>query len=143
MALLAKGGLLQRASDLSHFPLLGVSHEPGLWPQWFHAAGMGDPPRPPHSFDRFHLLYEAAASGLGIALAQDVTVGPYLEDDRLIRPLGFSLKLAKSYYLVDRSPEMARRPVASFRNWLIAEAAAWRAPIAPAAEIARMPLAVG
>jgi LysR family glycine cleavage system transcriptional activator len=139
LAMLARGAL-RTASDLGSFPLLGVSHAPELWPEWFHAAGIGDPPGPPHIFDRFHLLYQAAASGLGIALAQDVTVEPYLEDDRLVRPLGFSVKLAKSYYLVTRAPAELRRPVARFHKWLIMEAHAWRNAVSRVGERSRMPI---
>lgn len=79
--------------------------------------------------DQIHLLYQAAASGLGVALGFNVTAKLYLDDDRLVRPLDASVKLAKGYYIIRQYDDMVRRPVAAFRRWLVGEAAAWRAQI--------------
>lgn len=117
-------------SELAKCPLLALSVKPDLWLEWFRALGVSEPLRTVHSFDQFHLLYQAAASGLGVALGLDVTAGHYLDDDRLVRPLDASVTLAESFFLVGRPTDRVRRPVATFRSWLLDEAAAWRARMA-------------
>jgi LysR family glycine cleavage system transcriptional activator len=131
-ALLGNRDGLGTLAELTKFPLLATSDQSDLWPEWFHAVGIDDPPRALHFFDQFHLLYQAAASGLGVALGEDVTVKIYLDDCRLIRPFDVSVKLAKCYYLRARSTEAMPRSVSVFRKWLSAEAAAWRAKRQPA-----------
>jgi LysR family glycine cleavage system transcriptional activator len=68
------------------------------------------------------MLYRAAASGLGLALGIDAITKPYLDDGQLIQPFGFSRKLIKGYYVVCRNADWTRRPVCTFREWLMLEA---------------------
>ncbi len=86
------------------------------------AAGVAGPAPIRHAFDNFHLLYRAAASGLGVALGVDVIVRPYLEQRQLVRPFDVSFKLSKVYYVVCRGSDLTQRPVATFREWLMAQA---------------------
>ena len=55
-----------------------------------------------HAFDNFHLLYRAAASGLGTALGVDVIVKPCLEDAQPVRPFNTWRRLTKGYYIVPK-----------------------------------------
>lgn len=103
-------------------PLLGIRGRPELWPEWFHSAGLSHPTRIAQEFDNLHLLYRAAACGLGIALGVDVLVQPYLDDGQLIRPFNSQFRLRNSYYVVCRTADVSRRPVSTFRNWLLAQA---------------------
>ncbi len=112
-----------RLEELGALPLLGIKARPELWPEWFHSAGLPHPARIDQEFDNAHLLYRAAACGLGIALGVDVLVQPYLDDGQLVRPFNLQFRLSNSYYVVCRSADLSRRPVSTFRDWLLAQAA--------------------
>ncbi len=111
--------------DLAHHPLLGLVRPRGFWEAWlkaaqvapFRAKGMA-------RFDSLHLLYEAAANGMGVALAFDRLVEPYLRDKRLVTPFALTVPLDYSYWLLYRPGAAARKPLAAFRRWLKAEIAA-------------------
>jgi len=114
-------------SDLVRVPLLGSSHQPDLWPNWFRMAGI---PQPAEiqviNFDSFHLLYEAAVNGLGLAMGFDAIVQPYLDDGRLIVPFDTKLTFPKKFYVVCPPHDHERLPVHIFCKWLMSEAATWR-----------------
>jgi LysR family transcriptional regulator, glycine cleavage system transcriptional activator len=103
-------------------PLLGIRGRPELWPEWLHSAGLSHQVRIDKEFDNLHLLYRAAACGLGIALGVDVLVQPYLDDRQLVRPFNSQFRLSNSYYVVCRTADVSRRPISTFRNWLLAQA---------------------
>jgi LysR family glycine cleavage system transcriptional activator len=124
--LLADHAELRGPGDLWRFPILGIMDQQDLWSEWSRSAGLRGPGRVCHAFDNFHLLYRAAASGLGVALGVDVVVAPYLQDAQLVRPFDTWCKLTKGYYIVGRSADWMRRPVSTFREWLMAEAREWR-----------------
>ncbi len=107
---------------LGELPLLGIRGQPELWPEWFHSAGLPQPLRVHQEFDSVHLLYRAAACGLGIALGVDVLVQPYLDDGQLVRPFNSQYRLSNSYYVICRTTDISRRPVCTFRDWLLAQA---------------------
>ncbi len=107
---------------LGELPLLGIRGRSELWPEWFHSAGLSHPVRIEQEFDNVHLLYRAAACGLGIALGVDVLVQPYLDDGQLVRPFNSQFRLSTSYYLVCRTTDVSRRPMSTFRNWLLGQA---------------------
>jgi LysR family glycine cleavage system transcriptional activator len=102
-------------------PLLGIAGQEDFWPEWLRAAGVVGPARVQQVFDNFHLLYQAAASGLGVALGVDVIVGPYLEASQLVRPFDVSFRLTKGYYVVCRSSDWTQRPIGTFRQWLMTQ----------------------
>ena len=55
------------------------------------------------SFDNVQVMYEAAANGLGIALAADELAGTHLASGRLVKPFSDEpVALRQSYYLVYR-----------------------------------------
>jgi len=113
---------LRDVADLAACPLIGIAGQEDFWSAWLRAAGVAAPAPVEQSFDNFHLLYRAAASGLGVALGVDVIVRPYLDDGELVRPFDASFKLAKGYYVVCRSGEWAQRPIRAFREWLLTQA---------------------
>ena len=117
-ALLVQDTVLHTVGGLAELPLLGIKGQPELWLEWFRNAGLNAPARIDQEFDNLHLLYRAAACGLGIALGVDVLVQPYLDDGQLVRPFNSQFKLSKSYYIVCRTTDLSRRPVSSFRDWL-------------------------
>lgn len=107
--------------DLAKLPLLGIRGQPELWREWFRGAGLGCPERIDQEFDDPHLLYSAAVCGLGIALGVNVLVQPYLDAGQLVRPFGRPFKLSKSYWMICRAADVSRRPVSTFRNWLLTQ----------------------
>jgi LysR family transcriptional regulator, glycine cleavage system transcriptional activator len=110
---------LRTPADLERHTLLGVSQPRGFWRRWCREAGL--PPFPPRRtlrFDGLHLLYEAAASGLGVALAFDDLVAPYLADGRLVEPFDYSFVPEQAYHLLTR-PSERRRAVRIVRDWLL------------------------
>jgi LysR family glycine cleavage system transcriptional activator len=122
-ALLVGDGGPQGLDGLADLPLLGIRGQPELWPEWFRSAGLTSPARINQEFDNLHLLYRAAACGLGIALGVDVLVQPYLDEGQLVRPFNCQFRLSKSYYLICRVADLSRRPVSTFRDWLLTQAA--------------------
>jgi LysR family glycine cleavage system transcriptional activator len=119
---LGAGQPLRSLDDLLQCPLLGIAGQEDFWPEWLRAAGVVGPARVQQVFDNFHLLYQAAASGLGVALGVDVIVGPYLEASQLVRPFDVSFRLTKGYYVVCRSSDWTQRPIGTFRQWLMTQA---------------------
>jgi LysR family glycine cleavage system transcriptional activator len=119
---LGAGQPLRSLDDLLQCPLLGIAGQEDFWPEWLRAAGIVGPARVQQVFDNFHLLYQAAASGLGVALGVDVIVGPYLEASQLVRPFDVSFRLTKGYYVVCRSSDWTQRPIGTFRQWLMTQA---------------------
>lgn len=112
---------LSTADGMARLPLLGIRGQPELWLEWFRNAGVGQDPHIGQEFDNLHLLYRAAACGLGIALGLDVLVQPYMDGRQLVRAFNSQFKLSKSYYLLCRAADASRRPTSTFRDWLLAQ----------------------
>ena len=110
--------------DVSRLPLLQLSTRPEAWRQWFDAMGV-DAPLAMHGprYELFSMLAVAAAHGLGVALLPRMLVAAELQRGELKvvceRPLGGR----RGYYLV--TPERAQdsAAMATFRAWLLAQAA--------------------
>jgi len=119
---LARHPELRAVDNLAACPLLAIAGQPEQWPAWLRAAGVSGTARVRQAFDNFHLLYRAAASGLGVALGVDVIVRPYLEQRQLVRPFDVSVKLSRGYYVVSRRNDWTQRPVSTFREWLLGQA---------------------
>ncbi|ANK83587.1 MAG: transcriptional regulator [Rhizobiales bacterium NRL2] len=126
-ALLNSDKPLRRPQDLAGHVLLHDDYPVG-WTEWLAAAGVSgvDPKRGP-TFDNSAMLLQAAAEGLGVAMARHALAYADLLAGRLVRPFSITLASDFAYYLV-HVPRVAEQPkVAAFRDWLIAEADAYRA----------------
>lgn len=125
--LVGSGGPLHALDDLVKLPLLASRQQPELWQHWLRMAGIAWPPKARLiNFDSYHLLYESAAHGLGVAMGFDAIVHPYLDDGRLVRPFDFHYDFPKKFYVVCAAHDRERLPVRLFCKWLKAEAALWR-----------------
>ncbi|GAB3513599.1 LysR family transcriptional regulator [Pseudoxanthomonas daejeonensis] len=72
-------------------PLLHTASRPQAWPRWFAAHSLApDAWRPGTGFDHLTYLLEAAAAGLGVAIAPQELVQADLDSGRLIAPWGFA-----------------------------------------------------
>ena len=118
---------LKTPADLARHTWLEEVHIPNAWPLWLAAAGV------PHleparrlAYDHAQLMLDAAMAGQGIALTSDVIAERALREKRLVKPFTTIATAPWTYHLVMR-PEDRREPaVAAFRDWIVAEVAAWR-----------------
>jgi LysR family transcriptional regulator, glycine cleavage system transcriptional activator len=112
------------AADILRLPLIADLTRQG-WLDWFRAAGLhGARVDERHTVSDSTDALRAAASGLGVALAREKIVAPWIERGELIALPGPVLPARWSYYVV--YPE--HRPLApaarAFVDWLVAAARA-------------------
>ena len=98
----------------------------GLWRRWFAAAGVADVnvSRGPRILET-GLALDAAAAGQGIALADEALIADDLARGRLVKLCDVALDDG-GYYLLSLASAQRRRPLAAFRDWLLAETASLR-----------------
>ena len=109
-------------ATLLHDDSTGESDALPGWKMWLLAAGIdGVDWRKGSHFDQSALAIEAAASGLGIALAPAVLVDSDLECGRLVRLDSAAVHEPFAYYLVYPSDRSDREAVKAFRTWLFTE----------------------
>jgi LysR family glycine cleavage system transcriptional activator len=113
----SSGGLAKPA-DLRHATLVRLLHEP--WKPWFRAAGL-DWPEPASGplFSDASLMLDAAANGLGVALARNVLVESDLASGRLAHLFKVSLPSSRAYYALCSHSAKARPEVRTFIKWLL------------------------
>ncbi|KRA42405.1 LysR family transcriptional regulator [Pseudoxanthomonas sp. Root630] len=70
-------------------PLLHTASRPQAWPRWLAARQLPATPRLGTGFDHLTYLLEAAAAGLGVAIAPRELVQADLDSGRLVAPWGF------------------------------------------------------
>ena len=123
---------LRSLDDLARHRLLHYEWEaqPGAhpdWRMWLLAAGVraADPTRGPR-FTALGMAVQAAIEGHGVALGSQTVCAGHLAAGRLVKPFDLEMRLEFSYFVVVPPAALARRPVAAFREWLLAEAAAER-----------------
>jgi len=134
-ALLAGSAAPRSVDDLSQQQLLEALHPPDLWRVWLErAGGQASLVRERHYFDSIQVLYEAAASGLGLAIGVRPLVDQFLAEGRLVAPFPGAVRLPGAYYLA-ALPHMRRESaVQAFWRWVASEAAP---PNQRPAEVAR------
>jgi LysR family glycine cleavage system transcriptional activator len=114
------GALPQRPQDLARVVLLRSERQP--WLPWFRAMRLDwpEPSRGPIYSDET-LLIQAAAEGIGVALARGALVVADLAAGRLVRLFPRRVPSRAAYYLVypRAAGELAR--VRAFRDWILVE----------------------
>ncbi|ETD86722.1 transcriptional regulator [Rhodobacter capsulatus YW2] len=116
---LAERLALRGPADLSRAPRLSARTRPGAWADWGARSGVAVP-EGGTAYEHFYFLLEAAAAGLGIAIAPEPHVADDLAAGRLVAPFGF-LPSGLSYVAVRRSD--APRKARVFCDWIGREAA--------------------
>lgn len=126
--LLAGEQALRVPKDLLHHTLL---HDDALaaqegnpdWSVWLRQAGATEvnPGRGSH-FTHGALALQAAADGLGVALAMDVLATEDLAAGKLVAPFTLKVPLPLAYYVVSPATRANQPQVAAFRAWLLREA---------------------
>ncbi len=82
---------LTTPDDLMGARILSTATRPGAWAEWANAIGRPDLLVLPHeSYGHFYLLIQAAACGLGLALAPRLLVEGEIGTGHLVAPFGFT-----------------------------------------------------
>src|SRR5690606_13477118 len=104
-------------------PLLHTTSRPQAWPQWTEAQGLEAARlQQGQGFEHLYYLLEAAAAGLGVAIAPQQLVADDLAGGRLIAAWGFVVTHARLALWV---PGRGRDPRAErLAAWLAGELAA-------------------
>jgi LysR family glycine cleavage system transcriptional activator len=114
---------VREPSDVLKFPLLHLdSHKD--WTRWLAAAGVvRSKPLSGPVLNRARMMIDAAIDGQGFTLARTALAASDLLNGRLVRPFAVALPLSKLYWIVCPRATSKRPKVATFRNWLLTEAA--------------------
>ena len=115
---------LRAPRDLSRATLLHLNDRAD-WTRWFDAAGVRRPDLG-HGpvFDQASLAIDAAVAGQGVALARTALAAADLLAGRLVRPCGPDLAVPYAYWIVCPAAHAGLPKIVTFRDWLLAEAAA-------------------
>lgn len=110
---------LRAPADLSRATLLRSPLLP--WKPWFDAAGLarGEPERGA-VFNDLGMLFEVAASGLGVAMGTRRLSAAWLATHRLAPLFGLAVAAPYHYYAVTTPAQASRRVVGDFIDWLVA-----------------------
>lgn len=118
---LVRGG----AFELRGQHLLHSRQRPQDWRRWLEAAGIaGVDPEAGSVFESIGVALDAAAEGLGVALAIRALTDADLASGRVVVPIPFHRRTSRSFVLMHDADRTADVAVAAFRDWLVAEAAA-------------------
>ena len=112
---------VRRLSDLYLAPLLHHTHPLWSWPSWFRSFGLAPPPDRGVMFDDSSLMLDAAAEGLGVALARSNLVQSNLAQGRLVRPLCDEVECASEYFFVWKANSPKLSQVVRLGDWLASE----------------------
>jgi LysR family transcriptional regulator, glycine cleavage system transcriptional activator len=113
---------LIKPSDILKYPLIHMDSRAD-WSKWLQAAGLEDA-AVIHGpvLNRASMVIDAAINGQGIALARTTLSAWDLINGRLVRPFPETLRLSKTYWIICPKATAALPKIATFRNWLLAEA---------------------
>ncbi|TMJ49034.1 MAG: transcriptional regulator GcvA [Alphaproteobacteria bacterium] len=113
---------LGEVSDLLRFPLIHLDSRAD-WANWLHGVGIDDADVT-HGpvLNRASMVIDAAINGQGVALARTTLAAWDLINGRLVRPFPESLRLSKTYWIVCPKATANLAKIATFRDWLLAEA---------------------
>jgi DNA-binding transcriptional LysR family regulator len=118
---------VKHAAELLDYPLLHSTTRPDGWAAWFANLDVDDNRTMQGVRYELHtMLISAAAAGLGIALVPRFFVDTQLEQLGLVIPLDTPAVTDSAYYLVYPTELSHGKPLASFREWLLQEATAYR-----------------
>ena len=114
---------LQSPADLVHHTLLHLDHRKD-WSKWLDAAGVdnADLSRGP-VLNQASMVIDAAVAGQGVALARTGLAAWDLICGRLVRPFSLALPVSYAYWIVCPKATAQLPKIATFREWLLAEAA--------------------
>jgi LysR family glycine cleavage system transcriptional activator len=109
-------------ATLPKLPLLG--DPANRWKDWFGHYGGEPPVRYVAQFDDTETLHQAAAQGVGVALARWTLAEPLIKAGRLVLLTKKRLKANFAHYLVYPERSVAHPGCQKMRQWLLDQAAA-------------------
>jgi LysR family glycine cleavage system transcriptional activator len=109
-------------AELLKAPLLHHRHRP--WTLWFAPLELQAPQPSGLIFEDSVMLIEAAAQGLGVALARSTLIQTDLRTGRLVRAVEDEAPSELGYFLVWRPDNRKAPRIHALRDWLIAESRA-------------------
>lgn len=111
------GGVPKSPAEVARYRLLCAEDED--WKGWFDAVGarVPEPIRGP-SFDDSSYLMQAAADGLGIALARPSLIGNDLRNGLLVKLFDVEVASPRRFWLVYAPRMEGTAKLVAFRNWL-------------------------
>jgi LysR family glycine cleavage system transcriptional activator len=113
---------LRDANQVAALPLIADLSRQG-WDDWFRAADVhGVKFTERYTFTDSTDALQAAAHGLGAALARERIVAPWLEDGSLIRLPGPRIPARWNYHVVHPAHRRPRPIAQQFIDWLLADA---------------------
>jgi len=109
---------LRTPADLRHFRLIH-DDDGSRWRRWLASAGFGDAPLMAGlHVENFVYAVDAALAGLGVVLADQITVASSLRRGELVRPLDFAQPGDGRYNLVVLEQRLADPIIRSFVAWI-------------------------
>lgn len=103
--------------------LLHSRQRPQDWARWLEAAGVTDlDPKAGTAFESIALALDAAASGLGVAMAIRALIEPDLAAGRIAIPVPFLRRSSRSFVLMHEAARATDPALLAFREWLAEEA---------------------
>ncbi|WP_419897658.1 LysR substrate-binding domain-containing protein [Roseomonas sp. USHLN139] len=116
---------MARGFDWRRATLLHSRQRPDDWARWLAAAGVaGVDPRAGLSFESIALAVDAAAEGLGVALAIQALVRADLAAGRVVALHPFIRPTSRAFTLLHAPGRQADAGLAALRDWLVEEARA-------------------
>lgn len=107
---------LSEPADLLRETLLR-SYRADEWPRWFAAADMKALPVRGPVFDSSLAMIEAAAQGMGVALAPPAMFARQMASEAIVRPFAAEIVLG-SYWLTWLKSRKESAAMAAFRGWI-------------------------
>jgi len=121
--LAAQGGALASPADIRRHALLHVNGRES-WTKWLAQAGYeGVEAQRNLDFNQASMAIDAAVDGQGIALARTALAAGDLINGRLVRPFAQSIEAPFAFWIVCPKAVADLPKIATFRDWLLAEAA--------------------
>jgi LysR family glycine cleavage system transcriptional activator len=114
-----------RLGELGDWPLL-TPDDP--WPRWFEAFGGKPPRRFAATFGDSETQQRATLEGIGISLGRVTMARPLIESGRLVALFPERIQARYAHYLVYPPRSLEHAGFRAFRDWVFAEAAAFRDP---------------
>ena len=114
---------IRAPADIARLPLVADMGRQG-WPDWFRAAGVRSADasdagmRERYRFTDSNAALNAAAQGLGVALAREHIIAPFLASGALVRLPGPALEARYGYFLAHPAHRRLRPAAQAFADWL-------------------------
>ncbi|MFB7955408.1 LysR family transcriptional regulator [Streptomyces sp. NPDC056045] len=108
---------LTAAGGVGAAVLLHAGTRPRAWDDWRRITGLAAEPAAQQTLEHFYLTLQAAAAGVGVAIAPYAVVRDDLERGQLAAPFGF-VPDGTGYHLLSRRPPEQDARVRDLTSWL-------------------------